>query len=80
MRSRITNGQLRCLAALAAWWQEHGRAPSTRDIGRALGISFEAVHQHLLPLRVAGLARLEYGRHRTLRPTCRFIPASELSR
>lgn len=55
------------------------RLPSWREIGKELGITQNAVNCHLLSLKAKGLITWEPGGvARTLRPTCRFIPASQL--
>lgn len=55
-----------------------GVRPSYRDIGKVIGKGPRQVQIHLEELRKLGLVTWEHGEHRTLMPTCRFIPESQL--
>lgn len=46
-----------------------------RDIAKELRCNHKAVDEHLHALRRRGLVTWEDGLCRTIRPTCRFIPA-----
>jgi predicted ArsR family transcriptional regulator len=57
---------------------QRGLPPTVRDLCRLTGMNPNGVVFHLAALRKAGLVTWENGKARTLRPTCRWIPASEL--
>lgn len=55
-----------------------GAPPSMRELCRPMGFTPNGAHFHVKRLKKLGLLTWDAGRNRTLRPTCRFIPASEL--
>ncbi len=57
---------------------QRGLPPTVRDLCALTGMNPNGVMCHLNALRDAGLVTWQSGKARTLRPTCRWIPASEL--
>ena len=55
-----------------------GLRPSMLEIAKEIGCQQYNVLMHLRKLRSMGLVEWEPQAKRTLRPTCRFIPAKEL--
>jgi hypothetical protein len=55
-------------------------SPDVRELADLCGVYINAVAGHLKALKKYGLIAWEERRARTLRPTCRFIPASDLDR
>lgn len=54
-------------------------SPSLREIAKYMGwVSSQGVQSALVKLREAGLVTWVIGKKKTLRATCRFIPASRL--
>jgi len=65
----LSGKQREVLEVVQAWKQEHGQAPTVRELAGRLGVSSTAtIHQHLTALEGKGyLARRRY-RHRSLLP------------
>ncbi len=67
MKSGLSRRQREALDAVRHWTQEHGCAPTVRELAELLGVTSTAtIHQHLTALEAKGyLARARY-RHRSL--------------
>lgn len=76
----LTARQASILGFIGRHRRKHGYSPTIREIGAEFGIAGpNGVRCHLFALRSKGLLTWEPGgAARTLRPTRRFIPASEL--
>lgn len=71
-KETITPGQLRLLALICRFIDEHGSAPSVRELAALLSVSPNGAHCHLRRLRKKGLVTWNYGSWRTLRPLVRI--------
>jgi len=71
MRWEHAQGKVRreaIVTAIAAYWGEHGYAPSVREVAAAVGVaSSGSLHGHLAALRAAGRISWRVGATRTLR-------------
>lgn len=66
--SRVANTTDRVYEAIAAWWLEHGYAPSTRDIVQTARLSSTSVaNRYIARLRREGRIQYEPGVARTVR-------------
>ena len=75
----MSKRDLRILAAIAAYWIDHGYGPSTRDVAAAAGHpSGSTVHYAFFKLREVGLVDFTEGCSRTVRPTTRGWTTSTL--
>jgi DNA-binding transcriptional regulator YhcF (GntR family) len=59
--------RLLVLAAVSEAWALKGRAPSLREIGKAVGIGAPRVQNHLRMLEAAGVVTWERHRNGTIR-------------
>ena len=50
-RLPLTPPQRRFYVAILAWWRDHGRAPSTRELAGSVGVRPNAAHQAIGYLR-----------------------------
>ena len=72
-RDVITPAQIRMLAAIQHYRDEHGYAPTLRELGQKLGIvSANGVRSLLQPLKRKGLLTDVPGQYRTLVPLYRI--------
>ena len=75
--TELTPTQLRVLGIILR--RANARLPLTiRAIASEQGVHKHATHSVVLHLRRKGFVEFEYGKIATLRPSVRFIPASEL--
>ena len=69
---RVSSRDQRTVEAIAAYWIEHGYAPSTVEVAAAAGHpSRSTVHYAFFKLREVGLVAFTEGCARTVRPTAR---------
>lgn len=67
---RLTAQRYRLLDMIAVWWEDHGYAPSARDLMEGMHYaSVSTAHDHLGILRDQGMVEWEAGRSRTVRLT-----------
>jgi hypothetical protein len=64
---RVTKRQLECLEVIESYWREYCEAPTLRDLGIDLGITYRGVDCIIQGLKKVGLVENVDRRSRTLR-------------
>jgi len=66
----MTDRQAQVLRIIRQWFRERGYAPTTREIGRAIGVNNpNGVQEHLVRLEKLGVIKRERNKTRAIRLT-----------
>lgn len=68
MRRSLTKRQIQVLDAIRYYWETHGLAPSSGEVGKALNISRQTAHLHMKVLEKKGQLNHREGYGRSWRP------------